>query len=165
MAKIKIGGIVKNTELSMIGVVCISGRPGTAGRIMQSLNRAGINIQFIVQLPDAEGHDHVAFCVAEREADRTLGLLENVKEEIGAQALIQSERVATISVFGPDFRERPGIAGAMFSALGAHCINIRAISTSISTLSCVIAADDLDAAAIVVSEAFALPGRRPSHIT
>ena len=157
MARIKIGGIIKNTKLRMIGVMCIPGRPGTAGRITQSLNRAGINIQFIVQLPDSDGHDHVVFCVAESEADRALGLLENVKQEIGAQAVVQSGRVAIVSVFGPDFRERPGIASAMFSALGAHCINIRAISTSISTLSCVIAADDLDAAAIAVSETFALP--------
>jgi len=157
MAKIKIGGILKNTELSMIGVMCIPGRPGTAGRITQSLKSAGINIQFIVQLPDVDGHDHVVFCVAENEAENALGLLEDVKQDIGAQALVQSAQVAIISIFGPDFRERPGIAGAMFSVLGAHCINIRAISTSISTLSCVIAAEDLDAAVSAVGEAFALP--------
>lgn len=157
MAKIKIGGVLKNTELSMIGVMCIPGCPGTAGRITQSLNSAGINIQFIVQLRDVDGDDHVVFCIAESEADRALELLEAVKQGIGAQALVQSTQVAIISIFGPDFRERPGIAGAMFSTLGAHCINILAISTSISTLSCVIAAEDLDAAAIAVSEAFALP--------
>ena len=36
---------------------------------------------------------------------------------------------------GPDFRERPGIAGMMFRSLAAKGVNILAISTSISTRS------------------------------
>jgi aspartokinase len=65
--------------------------------------------------------------------------------------------VAVLSIFGPDFRERPGIAGTMFSALGSRDVNILAISTSISTLSCVIDADRLGEAVSAMRETFDLP--------
>jgi len=157
MSKIKIGGIIKNTELSLVGVMCIPGQPGTAGRIMHGLNEGGINVEFIVQLADIDGTDHVVFCVAESSVEKTLKILQDTQQEIAAQAVIQNPNVAIISVFGPDFRERPGIASTMFSALGSHGVNILAISTSISTLSCVILAEALDEAVVAVHEAFDLP--------
>lgn len=157
MAKIRIGGIIKSDGLVHLGVVYIPGRPGTAGRIMQVLGEQGINVEFIVQLADAPDSDHVVFCVAQENADAALGLLEDVRREIGAQRVVQRPNVAIISIFGPDFRERPGIASAMFSALGKRGINIIAISTSISTLSCVIAADSLDDAVLALHQIFELP--------
>jgi aspartate kinase len=157
MTKIKIGGIIKSTGLSQIGVMCIPGQPGTAGQIMHSLHDAGINVEFIVQLADVDGTDHVVFCVDEAMLANTLEVLEDVRRMIGAQAIVQNQNVAIISVFGPDFRERPGIASSMFSALGAHGINILAISTSISTLSCVISSESLDDASTAIYEAFDLP--------
>jgi aspartokinase len=65
--------------------------------------------------------------------------------------------VAIVSIFGPDFRERPGIAGSMFDALAASGINIMAISTSISTVSCVIESDELEAGLNSLRDTFDLP--------
>jgi aspartokinase len=45
----------------------------------------------------------------------------------------------------------------MFSALASVGINILAISTSISSLSCLIDVDDMDAAMRALEEAFELP--------
>jgi aspartokinase len=64
---------------------------------------------------------------------------------------------AIVSIFGPDFRERPGIAGTMFDALAAEEINILAISTSISTVSCVIESAALEAALNSLRKTFDLP--------
>ncbi|NLE44005.1 MAG: ACT domain-containing protein [Chloroflexi bacterium] len=157
MANIRIGGMIRKSGLVHFGVVYIPGRPGTAGRIMQALGENGINVEFIVQLTDAQDCDHVVFCVAQADAETAAALLEDVRREIGAQRLVQKPRVAIVSIFGPDFRERPGIASAMFSALGRQGINIIAISTSISTLSCVIDADSLDDATMALHRVFELP--------
>lgn len=157
MAKIKIGGIMQITGLAKVGVMAIPDRPGVAGEIMSALGKKGINVQFIVQCIDVEGNDHVIFCIAEDDLEPARSLLERVKREVGAAHVIQRPNVALLSIFGPDFRERPGIAGAMFSALGEREINILAISTSISTLSCVIDADRLPDAVAAMREAFDLP--------
>jgi aspartate kinase len=157
MAKIKIGGIMQTTGLAKVGVMSIPDRPGTAGYIMASLGRKGINVQFIVQCIDIHDNDHVVFCIAQEDLEKAKDILQGVKSDLGAEQVIQRENVAVLSIFGPDFRERPGIAGTMFSALGSRDINILAISTSISTLSCVIDADRLQEAITAMRETFDLP--------
>lgn len=157
MAKIKIGGIMQTTGLAKVGVMSIPDRPGTAGHIMRALGEREINVQFIVQCIDIHNNDHVIFCIAESDLGNASDILESVRTELGAEQVIQRRNVAVISIFGPDFRERPGIAATMFSALGARDINILAISTSISTLSCVIDADRLDEAVDAMRTTFDLP--------
>jgi len=157
MAKIKIGGIMQTTGLAKVGVMSIPDQPGIAGKIMSAMGERGINVQFIVQLIDIKEFGHVVFCIAEDELEHAQDILESVREEVGGERIIQRPNVAIISIFGPDFRERPGIASEMFSALGAKQINILAISTSISTLSCVIDAGRLDDAVGAMRETFDLP--------
>jgi len=157
MAKIKIGGIMQTTGLAKIGVMSIPDQPGIAGKIMSAMGERGINVQFIVQLIDIHDSSHVVFCIAEDELEHVQDILEDLRQEVGGERVIQRRNVAIISIFGPDFRERPGIASEMFSALGAKGINIRAISTSISTLSCVIDAGHLDDAVAAMRETFDLP--------
>ena len=157
MPKIKIGGIMQTTGLAKVGVMSIPDRPGTAGLIMSAMGEKGINVQFIVQCIDIRDNDHVVFCISEEELDDAKEILELVRSELGAEKVIQRPNVAIISIFGPDFRERPGIAGTMFSALVAEEINILAISTSISTLSCVIDADRLQDAVAAMRQTFDLP--------
>ena len=157
MARIKIGGMMQCAGLAKMGMMSIPDRPAIAGRIMTALGTQGVNVHFIVQCIDIQGNDHVVFCVDQDTMEVAREILERVKLEIGAGKVIQRPNVALISVFGPDFRERPGIAGTMFSTLGERGINILAISTSISTLSCVIDADRLGDAVAALEETFELP--------
>ena len=62
-----------------------------------------------------------------------------------------------LSVFGPDFRQRAGIAGIAFDALGRAGVNILAVSTSISTITCLVRQDHFDTALAALQKAFALP--------
>jgi aspartate kinase len=157
MAKTRIGGIMQTTGLAKVGVMSIPDRPGIAGKIMSSLGGKGVNVQFIVQCIDIHDNDQVVFCISEDELPLAREILEDVRREVGAEQVIQRPNVAIISIFGPDFRERPGIAGTMFSALAGRGINILAISTSISTLSCVIDADLLGEAVVAMRDTFDLP--------
>jgi len=157
MSKLKIGGIMQNANLAQVGVMSIPDRPGVAGAALRSLAQAGINVQFIVQCIDLQNRDHIICCVAKEEGNKAVAVLEKIIGELGAQKIVYEPDVAIVSIFGPDFREIPGIAGAMFSALASAGINILAISTSISTLSCVILADKVEAAIRALREAFELP--------
>jgi len=157
VAKIKIGGIIRNSNLAKIGVMGIPDRPGVAGAILSALGREGINVEFIVQCIDLNNNDHVVFCVAREDLEAALSTLEKIKPELGAKEVMHNPNVGIVSIFGPDFRERPGIAGAMFSALASAGINILAISTSISTVSCVIDANLLPDAVKVLEKTFDMP--------
>ncbi len=157
MKKVKIGGVIKNPNLSEIGVKGIPSRPGTAAAILGALGEANINVQFVVHCVGNNGRDNIVFCVSRDDLAASLEIIERLKETINAESVTHQPDVATVAIFGPDFRERPGIAGTMFKALAAWQINILAISTSISTVSCVIAADRLNDAVAAMHDAFDLP--------
>jgi aspartate kinase len=84
-------------------------------------------------------------------------VLNTVKETVGAKEVVYDEEVGIVSIFGPHFGQRPGVAGVMFLALASAGVNILAISTSISTTSCLVDASDVDEAVQALEEAFELP--------
>jgi aspartate kinase len=157
MKKVKIGGVIRNSNLAKVGIMGIPDRPGVAGAILSALGREGINVEFIVQCIDLNDYDHVVFCIARDDLEATLSVLEGIRLRLRAKEVIHEPEVGIVSIFGPDFRERPGIAGAMFNALASVGINILAISTSISTVSCVINARRLSESVRVIEQTFDMP--------
>ena len=157
MAKIRIGGIMQNAHLSLLNVTAVPDRPGIAAAILGELGHRGINVQFIVQCIDQNKQDQVALCVDRDDLQVALDAVNRVAPGLEAGKVIPYPEAAIVSIFGPDFRERPGIAGTMFDALAERGINILAISTSISTVSCVIESDALEAALNALRDTFDLP--------
>jgi aspartate kinase len=157
MAKIRIGGIMQNGHLALLNVRAVPDRPGIAAAILGQLGGRAINVQFIVQCIDHAQQDQVALCVDRDDLPAALEIVKCLAPEIEAGRVEPVREVAIVSIFGPDFRERPGIAGAMFDALAARGINILAISTSISTVSCVIVSAMLEEALQALRETFELP--------
>jgi len=157
MGKVKIGGIIQSRQLATVGVMSVPNRPGVAGIILGALGKEGINVQFITQLIDLGGRGNVLFCIDRNDLEATLQVLSRIRSSVDSAEVIHHSPVGIISIFGPHFREKPSIAGRMFSALGDAGINILAISTSISTLSCVIEEDLLPEAVRAISQAFELP--------
>jgi aspartate kinase len=155
--KVKAGGLLSYRGLYLVGVMSAPDRPGIAAAIFQTLNEEHLNAQFIVQNIDLNNDAHVQFCVSQEDCVRVLASLKPVASRLGAQKVTERGPVALVSVFGPDFRERPGIAGTAFSALAQVGINILAVSTSISTISCVINETDCDPAITALKNVFALP--------
>jgi aspartate kinase len=156
--KVKIGGILQSTGLASIGVTGIVDRPGVASRLFQTLAKHRINVEFIAHAMDERGCSHVAFCVEQRFLQEAVSLLEQIRHELGFAEIVPRRGMGIVSVFGPHFRERHGLAGTFFNALSSARINILSISTSISTISCVIPEDDLPMAVAALSQAFDLPG-------
>lgn len=157
MEKIRIGGIMQNAHLSLLNVTAVPDRPGIAAAILSSLGSRSINVQFIVQCIDQNQQDQVAVCVDRDDLPLALKLIDAIMPQLEAGSVVSLPEVAIVSIFGPDFRERPGIAGTMFQALADKGVNILAVSTSISTVSSVIEADSLEAALLALRDTFDLP--------
>jgi aspartate kinase len=155
--KIKAGGIIQNIDLAEIGVMSVPDRPGIASAVLGALSRRGINVQFIVQSIDLRNCTHIILCVARDDLDAAILAIEEVRSGVEAEEVIWRPNVAIASVFGPHFRDNPGIASAAFYALASAGINILAISTSISTLSCVLDGDRITEAVDALREAFDVP--------
>jgi aspartate kinase len=152
-----IGGVMRNDHLARINILSVPDRPGVAAALLAALGERQINVQFIVQCIDPHSRDHIVLCVDRGELEASRDALQIVVPDLRAEQVVFDSQAASISIYGPDFRERPGIAATMFQALASRGINILAISTSISTVTCIIDQGELGAAEAAIREAFVLP--------
>jgi len=155
--KIKVGGVIQNDQLASVSVLAVKDRPGIAAAVLDALGQRGLNTQFVVQVIDHQDHNQMVLCVDRGDLPACLAAIEELRPELHPAAVVSQAEVASIAIFGPDFRERPGIAGQMFRALAARGINILAISTSISTVNCIIALNRLKDAYAAICEQFDVP--------
>lgn len=143
--------------LATVSILSLPDRPDVPGMILHAMGGRNINIEFVVHNVDIEGNGNMTFCIDQKNLEVALEVLEGVKPLIEARGISYHPNVATVSVFGPHFRERPMISGLMFNALGTAGINVMAISTSISSCSCVIEADQIEDAMRALHETFEAP--------
>jgi len=155
--KVKVGGVIQNDQLASISVLAVKDRPGIAAAVMDALGQRNLNAQFVVQVIDHEDHDQMVLCVDRTDLQACLAAIEALRPELRPVAVVARPEVASIAIFGPDFRERPGIAGQMFRALASRGINILAISTSISTVNCIIDLVNLKGAYAALYDQFDVP--------
>ena len=155
--KIKVGGIIQNDHLASISVLAVRDRPGIAAAVLDALGQKGLNAQFVVQMIDHENQTEMVFCVDRTDLPGSLSAIDAIRGEVQPQAVTANPEVASLAIFGPDFRERPGIAGKMFRAMAERDINILAISTSISTVNCIIELAKLKDALNAINEHFDVP--------
>ena len=135
----------------MIGV------PGVAQRLFGALARQRINIILVTQ---ASSEHSICLALEPRAtADAVEAIEAEFAEEIVAgevDPVVIQPGCSIIAVVGETMRERPGIAGAIFSALGLRGVNVIAIAQGSSELniSQVIAREDEARALNAIHDAF-----------
>jgi aspartokinase len=142
---------------AVVKVMSCPDRPDIAGLVLGALGDRNINIEFLVQGFDLDGFSNYTLCIDRKDLEVAISCLESIKQSIEAKVISYNPNVAVVSVFGPHFREKPKISGIMFSALASVGINSIAISTSISSVSCVVDAGDIVAAVDALNQAFEAP--------
>ncbi len=157
MSKIAIGGMLETTDLVMVKVLGVRQGPGVAGLTLSTLGREGINVLCVVSSSDASERENLTLALEHDALDQALGLLQSIREEIEAERFEVRRNCCIFSIYGPHFSERPSIAGQMFDALAEGDIDIHAVSTSVSTVSCVLDQDQLPAARRQIRATFLLP--------
>ncbi len=157
MAKIQIGGIIKTSALTLIQVLGLPLSPRSAATVMAALGAEGVSAQAIVQCRDYAGGFSLALIVAQTCREQALRVVRRAATALNARAVEEQTPVAMVAVYGPHFSDRPAIAGEMFSALAEANVEILMITTSISTVACVVPGEELDRAEAVLKETFLLP--------
>jgi len=143
--------------LVLIRVLGAARGPGVAGLTLSTLGQNGINIICVVSFVDVHERDNICLAINRDDLDQALGLLQTVKEEIQAESIECQRHCCAVSIYGPHFSERPAIAGRMFAATAEAGIDIHMISTSISTVSCLISEDQMETAVAKLRETFLVP--------
>jgi aspartate kinase len=128
----------------------VPNQPGIAATVFGTLGEQGLNVEMVVSSGVSETLADISVAATRAERDRVVMAAERIRRELGARAVESKEGSALIVLSGPDLASQPGIAGQMFRALSGEGINIDAISTSLSSITCLIDGGRLDDAVAVL---------------
>jgi aspartate kinase len=156
MEKVLVSGVAYNKNEARVTVKRVPDRPGIAARVFQPMFTAGIVVDMIVQNTSEEGLTDLTFTVPKAEFQKTMKLVSDVAEKIGAERVLGDEDIAKVSIVGVGMRNHAGVARKMFEALANENINIMMISTSEIKISCVIEEKYTELAVRVLHKAFGL---------
>lgn len=133
--------IASNANIAKVTLHSVPDKPGIAAEIFGKLGAQGFNVELVVSGIPHKGRSDILFAVAGNELDAIDTLLQKMKNEIGAEKVTHTSSVALVSIAGHQLAQTPGIAARMFNALSKAGINIETISTSMSSVSCMVAED------------------------
>jgi aspartate kinase len=156
MEQAVVAAITHDLSEAKITVSGVPDRPGVAAQLFRALADRSVNVDMIVQNASEQGHTDISFTVPHAELDTSLGVVDELRGELGAKDVSSDADIARVSVIGAGMKSNPGIAASMFETLAHHGINIDMISTSAIRISCVVAQPEVERAVQVLHEAFEL---------
>ena len=156
MEKPVVSGVAYSRDEAKVTVLGVPDIPGVASKILGPVGKANIEVDMIVQNVGADGSTDFTFTVKREDYTTAIGLLEPLRESLGARELIGDDRIAKVSVVGVGMRSHAGVATQMFDALADESINIQMISTSEIKISVVIAERYLELAVRAIHTTFNL---------
>lgn len=124
-------GIAYAKDEAQISLRRVADRPGISAAIFGPLADAHVNVDMIVQNISEDGtKTDMTFTVPSGDVEKSLAVLEKIKDEIGFDVLQSEAGMVKVSVIGIGMRSHAGVAASAFKALAERNINIRAITTS-----------------------------------
>jgi len=152
----KVRAMALDRKVAKITIVGVPDRPGIAKAIFEPMSDQGLNVDMIVQNVGHDGSTDMSFTVERANVARTERLLELLSGELGFEDVQTDPAVAKVSIVGEGIHNHPGYAAQMFGALADEGINISMISTSEIRITCIIAEDQIEAAAKAIHRTFRL---------
>ena len=153
----KIGGIVENRDLTLYRLNSLRDEPGEAGSALNKLSRLGINFEYITESACKDGRAILAFCVKKKNNHKVDKYIEEENKGKNLVGFIKMEAVCVVGIYGPHFREKSAIAATFFRVLGEAKVNILGISSSISSVVCVISDDHRNMALEAINKFYEMP--------
>ena len=156
MEQAVISGIAFQRDEAKITVLGVPDKPGVAFHILGPISEANIEVDMIIQNQSVDGKTDFTFTVSRNDYQRAMGVLEGVKEEIGASKILGDAKVSKVSAVGVGMRSHVGVASQMFRTLSEEGINIQMISTSEIKISVLIDEKYMELAVRALHKAFNL---------
>ena len=156
MEKVVVSGVAYNKNEARVTITKVPDHPGIASTIFEPVFKAGIVVDMIVQNTSQDGLTDLTFTVPKPDFYKTMKLVGEVAEKIGAEKVLGDENIAKVSIIGVGMRTHAGVAKKMFATLAAENINILMISTSEIKISCVVEEKYTELAVRILHNAFGL---------
>jgi aspartate kinase len=130
-------------------------RPGIAAAIFEAVAAESVNVDTILQ-DVVHGSATVSFSVPSEEVEAARRALASAHAAIGDFEVEEIVDLGKVALVGAGLRSHPGVTARMFRTLADEQINLRMISTSPITISCLIPRSDIERAVGALRVAFSL---------
>ena len=154
---IKVGGMIEVEDLTLYRFSDLIDKPGTAAQILKFFGEKKLNLEYITETSASDGAAAMTVCVVHKIGDKIDDFLKNHQELVVSMHIVKIENVSIIGVYGPHFREKPAIASTFCALIGEAGVNILSLSSSISSISCIIDSQQMSTAKSGLLKYFSLP--------
>ena len=151
-----IAAVTHDTSEAKITVARVPDRPGIAARLFRTLADGKVNLDMIVQNVSHDGTTDISFTVPKSDLTAAIEACRSHSAELGAAEVIADDGIGKVSLVGAGMKSHPGVSATMFETLADNGINIEMISTSPIRITCVVRAEQVEAAVQCLHQAFDL---------
>jgi aspartate kinase len=162
MEDVVVRGVSVDRKQAKVTICGVPDRAGIAGEIFGAIASGNIIVDMIVQNVSSGDTTNLSFTIHENDLELARLVLEPMLAEIGASGINARAGVAKLSVVGIGMRSHSGVAARFFNYLGRGGVNIELISTSDIKIAVIVAESEIDEAARLTHEGFALSGLAPA---
>ena len=130
MERMLISGVALDKSADRISVLGLRDEPGIAFRLFDTIAKANVNVDVIVQATGRDGTKDISFTCPDESVQDALDALKRDEARLGYRRVDVKTDIAKLSIVGSGMMSNPGVAARMFEALYNEDINIDMISTS-----------------------------------
>ncbi|MDA8562153.1 aspartate kinase [Gammaproteobacteria bacterium] len=156
MQKRLISGVVFSREESIIAIHGIPNKAGIEGCILEQISNNDIEVDMISQNTTDENITDLTFTLNQKDHDKTIKIIQGLKDRLGEFSIKTSTKVAKLSIVGTGVGSHTSVASTMFKTLGMLNINIQMITTSEIKISVIINETELEEGMRAIHEVFEL---------
>jgi len=148
----RMSGLMQQHDVLVVSVAVGPGHTGQGYGILGTLSAQAVPVEYIAATTGPDDSELITFAVPQRFGAEVEQAINELPE--GVQGRIAGS-MALICVFGPHFREIPGVAGPIAKMFGEQGIMMQSMSTSTSTVACLTSRQHLSKAAAALKRLFA----------
>ncbi len=156
MEDVVVSGVALDNKQAKVVVSDIPDRPGAAAQLFQSLAKADVCVDMIVQNIGREGKANMTFTVPRDDIERAESAVQSAFPQDATNTIFESSEIAIVSIVGVGMRSHSGVAATLFDTLARNTINIQLVSTSEIKISVAINSESADSATQLIHTAFGL---------
>lgn len=156
MERMLISGVALDKSADRISVLGLRDEPGIAFRLFDTIAKANVNVDVIVQATGRDGTKDISFTCPDESVQDALDALKRDEARLGYRRVDVKTDIAKLSIVGSGMMSNPGVAARMFEALYNEDINIDMISTSEIRITVLVDEMDGERAVNAVHDAFGL---------
>lgn len=131
-----VSGVALDKNQARISIIDLNDEPGIAAKVFESLSKASINVDMIVQTIGRDGKTDLDFTIPKTEVTQAQQILQDFSHLF--DRLEYDCNIAKVSIVGVGMKSHSGVASLCFNAMAQENINIMMIGTSEIKISMII---------------------------